>query len=143
MAGRKDPSDELGVFSRLVADERGRAHLGGQVIGIEDVLHTDRNTVQRASVSTLRALGVAGCSEPERPLIVECDPRSERGFARADTRKVRLAVSASSERPVREPLNGRSQVLWQGRLRGAPKLHAAMASYRLCFDQASGFRKLG
>src|ERR1700704_1812486 len=128
-AGGEDPCDELGVFFGLIADERGRAHFRGQVIGVEDVLHPDRNTVQRAGVSTLRALGVAGCSEPERPLIVERDPRSEPGFALADTRKARLAVSASSQRSFREPLNGPSQVLWQGRLRGwAPERHAAMAS---------------
>ncbi len=127
-AGGEDPSDELGVFSGLVAGERGRAHLGGQVIGIEDVLHTDRNAVQRAGVPALRALGVAGGGEGECPLVVERNPRSEPGFARADAREARLAVSASGQRTVAERLNGPYQVLGQGRLRGwAPERHAAMA----------------
>src|SRR6267378_5073097 len=127
-AGGEDSSDELGVFSRLIADERGRAHFRGQVVGVVEVLHPDRNTMQHAGVRALRALDVAGGGDGERPLIVECNPRFQPGFARADTREAGLAVGASAQRTVGERLNGSLQVLGRGRLRGwAPERHAAMA----------------
>src|SRR6267378_1128096 len=125
-AGGEDSCDELGVFSGLIADERGRAHFRGQVIGVVDVLHPDRDTVQR--VPALCALGVAGGGDGERALVVERNPRSHPAFARVDAGEAGLAVGASGQGPVGEPLNGPLQVLARGRLRGwVPLRHAAMA----------------
>src|SRR5439155_19821180 len=127
-AGVDDPIDELGVFSGLIADELGRSHFRGQVSVVVDVLHPDRNTVQRPGVPALRPLGVAASGEGERPLIVERNPGSQPAFARADACEAGLAVGASAQRPVGERLNGRLQVLGRGRLRGGvAERHAAMA----------------
>src|SRR5207247_1802180 len=94
------------------------------VCGVVDVLHPDRNAVQRARVPALRALGVAAGGEGEGPLIVERSPCFQPGFARADACKARLAVGASGQRAVGERLHGPSRVF--GRPWNAPRPAAAM-----------------